>query len=112
MMHSVSIRWIVVAILMTITPIVYGQSIQEMQPVLGCLIDKSLQGEIDFIKLQDQCEKFWAEHQGEFNENKLTASEKKLFEQCQTEVVSYWDVIGPGCSWYCGGGLDTNSASS
>lgn len=25
---------------------------------------------------------------------------------------NYWDVIGPGCSWYCGGRVDTVTASS
>ncbi len=103
---------IVTIIFVFLSLLVFGQTIKELQPKLGKLIDKSLQGEIKFVKLQDQCEKFWMAHQNNFDEAKLTASEKKLYKQCDTDFEGYWDVLGVGCSWYCGGGQDTNSASS
>jgi hypothetical protein len=90
----------------------FGQMVKEMEPKLGQLIDKSVQGEIEFIKQQEQCEKFWLAHRDSFDESEFTPTEKKLYEQCATDVEGYWDILGVGCSWYCGGGQDTNSASS
>ena len=103
---------IITPFLTLFTLIVSGQTIKEMQPKLGQLIDKNLHGESEFIKLQDQCENFWLTHRDGFDESKLSATEKKLYEQCAFDVEGYWDIIGVGCSWYCGGGQDTNSASS
>ncbi len=90
----------------------FGQTVKEMTPTLGYLVDKSLQDEIDFLKLQEHCEKFWSEHRDNFDETKFTTEEKKQYELCAADIEGYWDIIGVGCSWYCGGGLDTNSASS
>jgi hypothetical protein len=92
--------------------IVCSQTFKEMTPILGYFVDKSSQGEIDFIKQLEQCEKFWLAHPDNFDESKFTAEEKKLYELCSTDIEGYWDIIGVGCSWYCGGGQDTNSASS
>lgn len=52
---------------------------------------------------------------GDFS--KLTAENKKFFKQInynyESEVEqSYYDAIGGGCSWYCGGGPDSISTSS
>lgn len=90
----------------------FGQAIKEMKPKLGKLINKSQEEEIEFLKLQSQCEAFWLAHQGNINEENFTDIERELYEKCQTEEDDYWSILGPGCSWYCGGGLDTNSASS
>jgi hypothetical protein len=32
--------------------------------------------------------------------------------ECDQLPENYWDVLKPGCSWYCSGGEDTISASS
>ena len=85
---------IVTTFLTLFTLTVFGQTVKEMQPKMGQLIDKSLQGEIEFIKLQDQCEKFWLAHRDSFDESKFTAAEKKLYEQCATDVEGYWEIIG------------------
>ena len=103
---------IITTFLTFFTLLVFGQTVKEMQPKLGKIIDKSLQGEIEYIKLQDQCEKFWLAHRDSFDESKFTPTEKKLYEQCATDVEGYWDILGVGCSWYCGGGLDTISSTS
>lgn len=42
----------------------------------------------------------------------LNESEKKLFENFDETMESYWDIIGGGCSWYCGGGPMEVTASS
>jgi hypothetical protein len=53
--------------------------------------------------------------------SKLTEKEKIFLKQLNfidedgsfdDSYLYYWDAIGPGCSWYCGGGPDSVRASS
>lgn len=92
--------------------ITHGQSIKEMTPTLGYLVDKSLQGEIEFIKNQEECENIWKKVSNQADYDKLSTSDKKKYDNCDETYENYWDVIGVGCSWYCGGGADSNSATS
>ncbi|MCC5916617.1 MAG: hypothetical protein JJU02_04745 [Cryomorphaceae bacterium] len=91
---------------------VYGQTFKEMKPTLGNLVDKSLEGELEFLKKQKECEKFWKEVVSKIDEKDFTKEQIELNEFCATLNEGYWDIIGVGCSWYCGGGQDTLSASS
>jgi len=90
----------------------FAQKNKQMKPILGVLVDKSKQGETEFIQNQQECEKFFSKVNDDNDYNKLSESEKKIFDNCSESVESYWDILGIGCSWYCGGGLDTISASS
>ena len=96
----------------------YAQNIPELSPSFyGDTINKSYEGEIAQIELARKCEKFWDDihnkfSQGYIDEEKFTQEEKNLYHLCHMDVEDYWSVIGYGCSWYCGGGQDTNSASS
>lgn len=91
---------------------VFGQALPVMLPTLGKSIEKSTQGEIDFYEMRKKCEKFWEQYQADFDFSQLNEAEKKLLDFCETAQFDYWDVLSPGCSWYCGGGLDTVTASS
>lgn len=91
---------------------VYSQNIKEINPTLGYLVDKSPEGEIDFIRLQQECERLFERISDESDIEKLTKEEKEFYENCLIDKEGYWDVIGMGCSWYCGGGQDTLSATS
>lgn len=42
----------------------------------------------------------------------LTPEEQAIFGKYGEVYEDMWDIIGDGCSWYCGGGLDTQTASS
>ncbi len=101
---------ILIALLPSFT--IFGQSIREMTPIIGYLVDRSLEGELDFIQKQEDCERFWKEVGTKIDQKDYTPEQQKLFDYCATDVEGYWDIIGVGCSWYCGGGLDTLSASS
>lgn len=81
-----------------------------LNPTLGILIDKSPEGEAIFNKRSKQCEFLWAQV-AKGGEEKLSKSEKEQLKNC-SEDENYWDILGPGCSWYCGGGLETAAASS
>lgn len=50
--------------------------------------------------------------EGEFNLEKLSKAEKRIFENFDETIESYWDIIGGGCSWYCGGGPKNVTSSS
>ncbi len=89
-----------------------GQSIREQNPFLGRLVDKSPVGEIEFIKEREKCEKVWRKISNQGDYDSLSPEDKNICDNCSEEFEDYWDVLGVGCSWYCGGGQDTASASS
>ena len=49
---------------------------------------------------------------GDYNLETLTEDEKQIFENFDETIESYWDIIGGGCSWYCGGGPKEVTGSS
>jgi len=89
-----------------------GQKVKEMFPTLGYLVDKSSEKEIEFISAQEKCEIIWQKISNEEDIKKLTPEEKQILDSCSEDFETYWDILGSGCSWYCGGGQDTSSASS
>jgi len=42
----------------------------------------------------------------------LTPAEKEAYSTVDETRENYWDILGGGCSWYCGGGPKTVTASS
>lgn len=44
--------------------------------------------------------------------DKLTSEEKALLEKYEEVYANIWDIVGGGCSWYCGGGSNKVTASS
>ncbi len=87
---------------------------KEMKPKMGNLLNLSPQGEIAWRKQQQGCEAFFkkvADSRGGYEA--LSAAEKKRYDDCsESEMKGYWDAVGDGCSWYCGGGPDSVYASS
>jgi len=90
----------------------FAQSVKEMHPTLGFLVDKSVKGEIEFIRQREKCENVWNKVRNQTDYEKLNLADKKIYDNCDENNESYWDILGVGCSWYCGGGQDTISASS
>ena len=88
----------------------FGQTIKNLRPTLGYLVDKSPAGETKFLNNLKQCTELWEkENAGGI----LTQQEKKILEEsCAEDKEGYYDIFGGGCSWYCGGGIDTLTASS
>ncbi len=50
--------------------------------------------------------------QGNRKWEELTSEEQAIFEKYGEIYENMWDIVGGGCSWYCGGGKDTQTASS
>jgi hypothetical protein len=42
----------------------------------------------------------------------LSADERRVWNETDETMEDYWDIIGGGCSWYCGGGPKEVTASS
>src|SRR5687768_907242 len=107
-------RQIIIAILLFSSLPVSAQKIKELKPILGYLVDKSPEKEIEFINNIPKCIEIWAKLDSGIAKDSLTKEETKILDDCSdTETKeSSWDILGIGCSWYCGGGQDTNSASS
>ena len=82
----------------------FSQNIPVMTPLPGKAVNLSAADEKAYYKKQGDCQKLWNQDIGEVNLH--------LLEECDGYEGSYYDVLGPGCNWYCGGGMDTASASS
>lgn len=90
----------------------FSQVTKERNADLGYFVDKSLEGETAFLKAQQACETLFKQVSSQEEIEKLSQKEKEVFDDCLIDKEGYWDVIGLGCSWYCGGGQDTLSATS
>ena len=102
---------LLLAIFLLFSGILFAQNIKEMYPKIG----RSLNFD---PKIGDQLEKAYKILDDiEWDFSKLTAENKKFFKQIgfdyeNDEEGQYYDVLGPGDSWYNGDGPDSISASS
>ena len=87
-------------------------SIPERFPEIGYLVEKSSEGEQQFLRQRESCDSVLNLLQGEVAFDDLKESDQQILMECDEAIDDYWDIIGYGCSWYCGGGLDTLSATS
>lgn len=85
---------------------------QEMQPTLGKIIDKNEQGEADFLAKRAEFDRLLDKIPADGSTDNFTAREKEIFNSMTEVDPGYWEVIGGGCSWYCGGGPRKVTASS
>ena len=94
--------------------VVFGQELPILTPKLGYLVDKSPEGEKKFHENMLKCPDLWEKvNGGDMDTSKLNADERIVFRNiCMEEKEDYWEILGTGCSWYCGGGLDSTFASS
>ena len=89
-----------------------GQEVPERHPVIGNFINLSTRGEIEFLKHQERCESIWNKMTTEGDYEKLSNEDRTYLESCSEVEENYWDIIDGGCSWYCGGGPESVTASS
>lgn len=108
-------RILPILLVIFVTPL-YSQEFRDLYPDLINPIP--LDFSEDFIKKYnspESLEKCWKLLEEMAKENRsyaqATKEEFEILKYCEEARESPWDVIG-GCSWYCGGGLDSNYASS
>ena len=85
-----------------------SQDLKEMFPKFGRMLDFNEKDAAEFRKMIAVLDEV------EWDFDKLTDKQKKYVEKHNIGEVStgYWETVGGGCSWYCGGGPDSISASS
>lgn len=86
--------------------------IKEMNPTSVRHLDLSVEGETAFNENREACKKIWDKMSAGTKYDDLTDAEKDALSKVDETLVDYWDIIGDGCSWYCGGGPKEVTASS
>lgn len=87
----------------------FGQNMQEMSPEIGNKLDFGP----EIKKKWEKRNKIFEElYNGDKLYDDLTAEENEIIMEYSETYESMWDVIGGGCSWYCGGGPMDVTASS
>ena len=89
----------------------FGQKIENLTPSYVHLLDFSEKARGEWARRDTLLNHLSS---GKKDWEKLTVDEKALLEKFQ-ELETYediWDIIGGGCSWYCGGGPRKITASS
>ena len=86
----------------------YGQDILDLHPSYIHVLDFSKR-EAEW-KLRDSI--LSQISSGKKDRDKLTSEEEALLEKYDEVFEDIWDILGGGCSWYCGGGSKEVTASS
>ncbi|WP_299444118.1 hypothetical protein [uncultured Aquimarina sp.] len=92
--------------------ILIAQDVKTLTPTIENLDHLSVAGEKEFNRNLKACEAIWEKMENGVDYTDLTAVEKKTIDNVDETMVNYWDIEGQGCSWYCGGGPATQTASS
>ncbi|WP_421894535.1 NADase-type glycan-binding domain-containing protein [Marinoscillum sp.] len=88
---------------------VNAQDVPTLQPTIGKMLDFGPAVEQEWA-LRDKAMTDLS--QGTRSWDELTSKEQSIFEKYDEVYENMWDIVGGGCSWYCGGGQDTQTASS
>jgi len=101
------------AIFLTFSGIAFSQNLKEMYPKLG----RSLDFDPKVAEQWEIADKIIDNIHWDFS--KLTEDNKRFFKKINYDLEKksevspgYYDVMGGGCCWYCGWGVDSISASS
>lgn len=74
------------------------------------MLNLSPEGAQEFIRNSSRCSDLWKKVN---NKVALTAEEQTFLDQhCASDTEDYYETIGNGCSWYCGGNVRNVTASS
>ena len=104
-------KQILITGLILISQIGFSQ-VKEMNPTSTRLLDLSVQGEKEFDKNQEVGMKVMEKLGNGTKYEDLSQEDKDALSKVDETIESYWEIIGGGCSWYCGGGPKEVSASS
>lgn len=105
-------QFFLISFFLTFAGILLAQDIKEMYPTLG----RSLEFDPFIGEQWEKADNLVKSVQ--WDASRLTSDDKKFFKQINYDYLKsevapgYYDAIGSGCSWYCGGGPDSISASS
>jgi hypothetical protein len=90
----------------------FSQTVKEVKATSIRPLDLSVEGEQKFTKDYELFEKAMEKVSNGTAESQLSAAEKRVYTEMNELMPGYWQTLGEGCSWYCGGGPDEVKASS
>ncbi|WP_258097890.1 NADase-type glycan-binding domain-containing protein [Marinoscillum pacificum] len=97
-----------ICVLFCLSPI-SAQEVPTLKPTLGKVMEFNAKVQQEWV-LRDNLLNDLG--QGNKNWDDLTKEEQSIIEEHGEIYENMWDIVGGGCSWYCGGGQDTQTASS
>jgi len=89
-----------------------GQEMKELFPTSAYQLEFSPELEREFYDHLLKCNMIWDKISDQKDLDKLSKEDKDYLNNCSEVENSYWAIIDGGCSWYCGGGPDSVTASS
>lgn len=100
-----------IVILILISQIGFSQ-IREVNPTSIRILDLGVKGEQEFHRNQENGMMVLKKIEKGIKYDDLSQADKDALSKVDETLESYWDIIGGGCSWYCGGGPKAIHASS
>ncbi|MEO9871185.1 NADase-type glycan-binding domain-containing protein [Ekhidna sp.] len=101
-------KFLMFSILMIFSQIMWSQEFKVFTPEVKAL-DFGVEAQAEWA-VKDKAMK--ALNSGEKSWEELSQKEKTVFEKYGEVYKDMWDIVGEGCSWYCGGGPREVTASS
>jgi hypothetical protein len=87
----------------------YGQDIKTLNPSYVHLLDFSDKAKAEWVQRDTLLSQL---SEGRKDWDKMTKGEEALIQKYGEVYEDIWDIVGEGCSWYCGGGPEKVTASS
>jgi hypothetical protein len=90
----------------------YLPIVPEVNPYLVTELNFNHKEEEEYNNKVMACMPIWDKLSSGTNYDDLSEYDKEVLSRVDEEKLGYWDVLGSGCSWYCGGGPKNVEASS
>ncbi|NME71748.1 NADase-type glycan-binding domain-containing protein [Flammeovirga aprica] len=104
-------KQVLVTILILLSQNVFSQ-IKQMYPNGFSTLYLSAEGEKEFNKNYQAAEVIWEKMSEGTQHEDLSEQEKEVLLKVDETKIDYYSAVGEGCSWYCGGGPKSVTASS
>ncbi len=102
-------RFLIKILLVFLTTNLFSQNLKTIIPKTGKKFDFSIQAQSEWTERDKLLREI---NKGNKTWDRLTKEEKKLFDKHSEIYTNIWDIIGGGCSWYCGMGRSEVKTSS
>jgi hypothetical protein len=83
-------------------PAAAQQPVKTLEPVRVDNLDLSVEGERQFEADQKLIEEIAAKLNRGIKLKDLPVDQQKIYSEWDETTENYWDILGGGCSWYCG----------
>ncbi len=105
-------KFLLILLVFANTFAVAQNTIRELKPVEIQPLDLSPDGASAFEADYNRYLKISQKMQKGIKFDELSIEEQRILNETDETMEDYWDVIGGGCSWYCGGGPEEITSSS